>query len=134
MAPSAQTSDGTDPTAYDRLRSTGDLAAILGAAAAAVVLSLGLGGVVTARAATRRTLVDLGGTALLRLSLLGRWLLLPALCAILTAAVTVITATYGLQSPVGALGVSWLFPSVALLTVSGLAVPAFLSVPDGDVE
>ena len=31
LAPSAQTSDGTDPTAYDRLRSTGDLAAILGA-------------------------------------------------------------------------------------------------------
>jgi hypothetical protein len=134
LAAGAQTSDGTDPTAYDRLRSTADLAALLGAAAAAVLLALGLGVTVTARAGTRRILVDLGGTPRLRLLLLGRWLLLPAVCALATAAVTMLTATYGLQRPVGALGASWLLPSIALLLVTLLATPAFLKVPDAGDE
>lgn len=129
LAPSAQLADGTDPTAYDRLRSTADLAAILGGAAAFVLLMLGLTATATVHTSARRMLVDLGGTSRLRFSLMARWLALPALVAALTAVMTLLTASYALRRPIGDLGFVWLLPSASLLVVTMLAMPAFLRVP-----
>jgi hypothetical protein len=129
LAPGAQTADGTDPTAYDRLRSTADLAAILGGAAAFVLLMLGLSATVTAHTPTRRLLVELGGTPRLRLVLVARWLAMPVVVAAFTAAITVLTASYGLRGPIGNLGLAWAVPSALVLAATLVAVPGFLRVP-----
>lgn len=133
FAPGAMTADGTDPTTYDRLRSTAVLAAVLGAVLASVLLALGLWAAATAQASTRRLLVDVGGVVRIRFGLVARWLLLPVAGATTTMIVTMITVTSGLRQPIPGGALIWL-PGGALLAVTAVAAPAFLRVPTADDE
>lgn len=128
LAPGAQTADGTEPTAYDRLRTVANTVAVMGAGAATVVLLLG--GVATAitHSVSRRTLVDLSTTARARRRVVLRWALVGVAPALLAVPLVFLVATSGLRA-VGDQGWLWPVPAVGMLVAGIAAAAVFARVP-----
>lgn len=134
LAPGAQTVDGTDPTAYDRLRSIANTVSFTGAAGAAILTLLGGLAMVVAHVLVRRTLLDLGAAPGPRRSIILRGAALPALGAASATGITYLTVTLGLQHTEVARGFLWCLPGlVVVLATAGIAV-AFLRVPPPAAE
>jgi len=112
LAPSAETSDSTDPTFYDRLRSVANTASFLGAGATAVILLLGGVSIVVAHGPTRRILVDLGTARRRRRSLALRWALLPVLSSVAACAIAYLTASWAGQVHDVSYGTVWAVPGI----------------------
>lgn len=125
LAPGAQTADGTEPTAYDRLRTVANTVAVLGATAATVALLLG--GVATAVTHTvaRRALVDLGASGRARRRIVARWALVGVAPAFLAVPLVYLVATSGLRA-VGDQGWLWPVPALGML-LAGLTAAAFFA-------
>lgn len=127
LAPGAQTADGTDPTAYDRLRSVANTVSVLGGAAAAVLLLLGGMAILVAHAATRRALADLGPTA--RWRILVRWTAVPTTAAALATPLAILTASYAGRSTDASYGMLWLLPGCLAVLASIAIGTGFLRAP-----
>jgi hypothetical protein len=129
LAPGAQTADGTDPSAYDRLRSLANIVSFLGAAAAALVLLLGGCAMVVAHTVTRQSLIDIGSRSGLRRRLVARWIALPILSAGLALLLAISTASAGGQRDDADYGALWLLPGGFAVVASLIVAVTFLRVP-----
>lgn len=129
LAPGAQTADGTDPTAYDRLRSVANTVSFLGATAVAVIVLLGGMATVLAHTLTRRTLVDLGSAARFRWGIVARWIAVPVIATALTIPLAILTASSGGRSSDASYGILWILPGVVGTAAFLVIAVAFLRVP-----
>ena len=129
LAPGAQTADGTDPTAYDRLRSVANTVSFLGAAGAAVIVLLGGLTMVVAHTFVRRTILDLGTAPHRRWNLISRWIALPTLSTCAALVLAYMTASLGGQRTAVPFGTLWILPGAAALASAVVVVAAFLRTP-----
>lgn len=129
LAPSAQTADGTDPTAYDRLRSVANTVSFLGAAGAVVLTLLGGLAMVVAHTLVRRILLDLGSAPRPRWSITARWIALPILSTVTATALAYLTASLGGQRTGASYGVLWYLPGAVTVIAAFALAFTFLRVP-----
>lgn len=129
LAPGAQTADGSDPTAYDRLRSVANTVGLLGAAAAMLVLIVAGAALVVAHAPVRRTLVDLGSAASTRNTLVARWIALPLITSGCSLILAYLSATQFGSAERAGHGILWVAPAVAGMIAAVLIAFAFSQVP-----
>ncbi|MGY4645622.1 hypothetical protein [Cellulomonas sp. URHB0016] len=132
LAPGAQTADGTDPTAYDRIRGLADAVSVAGAALAVVVVLAGGLGLVVGHTLARRTLVDLGALASRRRGIFVRWN--AVLVVALAATVPLVALVLARDVPPDdvALGYFWLLPAAAALLASLVVGAAMSTTPAAD--
>lgn len=130
LAASAQTADGTDPTAYDRLRSNANVVGTVSAAAAAVVLLLGGLSAAVTHVTTRRRLVELGGAVGPRHQIIARLCGVPLLTAALTVPLAYLSVSHGGQASGVSYGLIWLLPGAASVAAAVAVGAAFLRVPE----
>lgn len=130
LAAGAQIADGTDPTAYDRLRSLANTLGILGAFGAAVLVLLGGLSLVVASSLVRRTLVDLGAAAGVRWQVLGRLLAVLMGTTALVPPLAILTASLGGRAHDASYGWVWSLPGVLSLVASAVVGVAYLQRPD----
>lgn len=129
LAPSAQTSDATSPSVFDRERSLASTTALLGAAVVILMVAFGGASVVLAHRRTRRTLVDVGATLAYRRGLALRVGGAPAVCFILCSCLTILVAGTVARRSAGGFGAFWVAPSIAGLVVSSVLGVYFALVP-----
>jgi hypothetical protein len=129
LAPSAETANGSDPTAYDRLRSTANTVSFLGATAAMVIVLLGGVSMVVAHSLTRRTLVDIGAATSRRWGIVTRWTAVPVVAGALTIPLAILTASSGGQITDTSYGALWILPGVLAMVASLVVAVAFLRPP-----
>ncbi|MEH0973605.1 hypothetical protein V6U77_20995 [Micromonospora sp. CPCC 205546] len=129
LAPSAQLASGTDPTAYDRLRSVANTASFLGATTAALILLLGGVALVVAHTLTRRTLVDIGAVPGRRWGIVARWTAVPLTTAALAIPLAIFTASGGGQRTEASYGSLWFLPGLLGAAASLIVGAAFLRPP-----
>lgn len=129
LAAGAETADGTDPTAYDRLRSVANTVSSLGAVAAAIVLLLGGASTVIAHELLRRTLIDLGAASAPRRRFMVRLATVPVITMALTIPLAILTASIGGDESITSYGRLWLLPAVVALLASAVVAAAFIRVP-----
>lgn len=130
LATGAQTSDGTDPTAYDRLRSVANLYGLLGAAAAALLLVLGAGALASIHTTARRALVDLGASRDMRRGLWLRWSGLCGSSVLLAGLIAITTASLAGQSTASRFGLYWALPAALGVLASFVGTMALTRIPD----
>ncbi|MGC4857432.1 hypothetical protein ACLQ24_29735, partial [Micromonospora sp. DT4] len=129
LAPSAQMASGTDPTAYDRLRSVANTASFLGATMAMLILLLGGIALVVAHTLTRRTLVDIGAAPGRRWGIVARWTAVPLTTAALAIPLAIFTASGGGQRAEASYGSLWFLPGLLGAAASVILGAAFLRPP-----
>ncbi len=130
LAPGSELADGNDPTAFDRLRTVANTTGFVGAFVGAMFLLIGGMGLVVANSLTRRTLVDLGATAVARAVTTLRWIGIPAVSLMLSVPVIYTSASFGWADGDASYGWIWLVPPlVALLAVFAIG-GLFTRVPD----
>ena len=120
--------DGTDPSAYDRLRTIANTVSFVGAA---IVLLIVLGGgcaLAVAHALTRRTLIDLGVSTARRARLYARWTAVLPLTILATVPLALVLASQGITAS-GSFGLSWLLPAVSSSLASLVVGYAMLRAP-----
>jgi hypothetical protein len=129
LAPSAETASGSDPTAYDRLRSVANTVSLLGAATAMVIILLGGISLVVAHTLTRRTLVDVGAIAGRRWGIAARWTALPLITTLVTIPLTFLTVSAGGQRTNASYGLLWILPGIVGALAFLIVGVAFLRTP-----
>lgn len=129
LAPSAQTASGTDPTAYDRLRSVANTASFLGATTSMLILFLGGGALIVAHSLTRRTLVDIGARPGRRWGIITRWTAVPLTTAALAIPLAIFTASGGGQRTEASYGSLWILPGLLGAAAALILGAAFLRQP-----
>jgi hypothetical protein len=129
LAPSAETASGSDPTAYDRLRSLANTVSFLGATTAMVIILLGGISLVVAHTLTRRTLVDVGAVAGRRWGIAARWTAMPLLTTISTIPLTYLTVSAGGQRTNDSYGLLWILPGIVGSAAFLIVGVAFLRTP-----
>lgn len=134
LAPSAQTASGTDPTEYDRLRSTASIVSFLGATVVAVVVLLGGVSMVVAHSVTRRAIVDVGAASIRRWGIVGRWTAVLGITAMLTIPLTILTASLGGRIEISSFGRLWILPGLLSVVASLMVGLAFSRQPQRQSE
>ncbi|MFI7331522.1 hypothetical protein [Micromonospora aurantiaca (nom. illeg.)] len=129
LAPSAQTASGTDPTAYDRLRSVANTASFLGATTSMLILLLGGGALIVAHSLTRRTLVDIGARPGRRWGIVARWTAVPLTTAALAIPLAIFAASGGGQRTEASYGGLWILPGLLGAAAALILGAAFLRPP-----
>ncbi|MDQ7906068.1 hypothetical protein RB614_16265 [Phytohabitans sp. ZYX-F-186] len=129
LAPSAETASGTDPTAYDRLRSLANTVGFLGATATMVIVLVGGLSLVVAHTLSRRTLVDTGAVPAVRWGIVARWTAIPTLTTALTVPLAILTVSSGGQSTDASYGLLWTLPGALGALASLIIGIAFLRTP-----
>ncbi|TDD62481.1 hypothetical protein E1263_03315 [Kribbella antibiotica] len=129
LAPGATTADGTDPTAYDRLRSVANTVGFLGAAAALLFVLLGGGALVVAHSVTRQSLIDLGSRSGPRRRLASRWIALLVISSAAALALAILTAAGAGRRTGPSYGILWLLPGSFAVAAAFVVAVAFLRVP-----
>jgi hypothetical protein len=129
IAAGAETADGTNPTAYDRLRTAAYIVGVLGAVLGATVLLLGGAATVLASGIARRAVVDIGASRSARWRIFLIWTALPALAVAFTVPIAFQTASLFGQRNEAQYGLMWILPGIAGLLASLTIGRAMLSVP-----
>ncbi len=129
LAPAAQTSDGTNPTAYDRLRSVANLFAVIAAVGAGILVLLGGGAVALANVTARRALVDLGALPRQRRRLVAFWTVLPVVLPIIATALSIATASVFGGRHAASFGLGWIAPGLVALAAGACVGALVLSAP-----
>ena len=134
LAPGAETASGTDPTAYDRLRSAANTVSFLGAAGATMIVLLGGLSLVVAHSLTRRALIDVGSASGARWRIVVRWTAVPVVTLALTTPLAILTASLGGQATNASYGILWILPGILGAAASLVVGVAFLRTPQTTSE
>lgn len=134
LAPGAEVADGTDPTAYDRLRSVANTVGLLGSAASVGLVLLGGMAMVVSNALTRRILVDLGTRPSIRWTVAIRWTALMSVPLALAVPLGIASASYAGRADGASYGLLWPLPGLLGFLASVVIGIAFLRVPPPDNE
>lgn len=129
LVPGAQIADGTDPTFYDRQRSTATLVSLLSAALATVILLVGGTGQVAGERIARRAMRELGTHRRLVWSTAARWVALPAASLVLAGVLALASASFLGMARDASYGWLWLVPLAVPVVACGVLTVIFLHVP-----